>query len=160
MKVFTADKYVKLTNFIIEKYAGGISYGTVMKLLRKKDIKVNDVRVNKDVTLSFGDEVKVYYDGEKTYQISVVYVDDNILICDKPNGITSEDYESLVKKEYSTAELCHRLDRNTDGILCFSLNQTANTELLKAFKNRTAGEKHGKTDQLHGVIGTTEQLHA
>ena len=137
MKEFTCDKYVKLSNFIIEKYAGGISYGTVMKLLRKKDIKVNGVRVYKDVTLSFGDEIAVYYDGEKSYSISVVYADDNVLICDKPTGITSEDFELVVKKEYPTAELCHRLDRNTDGILCFSLNEQANEELLKAFKNRT-----------------------
>ena len=157
MKVFNCDKYSKLSNFIIEKYQGAISYGTVMKLLRKKDIKVNGVRVNKDVIVSFGDEISVYYDGEKTYEISVIYIDENLLICDKPTGITSEDYELVVKKTYPTAELCHRLDRNTDGILCFSLNQTANAELLNAFKNRTVKkyylcEVYGSFNEKEGTL--------
>ena len=136
MKVFTSDKTSKLSAFLLEKYQGGISYGVIMKLLRKKDIKVNGVRVNKDVSISYGDEITVYYDGEKTFSITEVYLDENILIADKPKGITSEDYESLVKTKYSTATLCHRLDRNTDGLICFALNENAEKELLLAFKNR------------------------
>ena len=78
----------------------------------------------------------VYYDGEKTFSVAEVYLDENILVADKPKGITSEDYESLVKTKYSTATLCHRLDRNTDGLICFALNENAEKELLLAFKNR------------------------
>ena len=138
MKNFTCDKNLKLSSFLIEKYAGGISYGTVMKLLRKKDVKVNGARVNKDVPLYVGDEVAVYYDAEKTYSIVEIYRDTDFLIVDKPTGITSEDFETVVKKQYATAILCHRLDRNTDGLLCFALTNYGYNYLTNAFKNRTA----------------------
>ena len=108
-----------------------------MKLLRKKDIKINGVRVNKDVMLCVGDEVCCYYDGKSAPELKIIYVDDNVLILDKPCKITSEDFETIVKQTYKTAELCHRLDTNTDGLICFSLNESAKNALYNAFKNRT-----------------------
>lgn len=152
MKTFTVKKQKKLCDFLIESYNGGISYGTVMKLLRKKDVKVNGIRVNKDVTLNVGDEICCYYDGEKTVNVIEVYKDDNLLVADKPSKITSEDFETIVKKQYPSARLCHRLDTNTDGLLCFSLNDDAYDELSEAFKKRTVSkrylaETYGKFDK-------------
>ena len=39
-------------------------------------------------------------------------------------------------------------------------NAVRNAAFTGTFCNGASGEKHRKTDQLHGVIGTTEQLHA
>lgn len=157
MKTFKVQKQQKLSAFLIENYNGEISYSAVMKLFRKKDVKVNGIRVNKDVTVCVGDEVCSYYNGEKQFTLTEVYRDENILITDKPSGITSEDFEARVKTIYKTAELCHRLDRNTDGLLCFSLNAIANEELLKAFKDRTVkkyylAEIYGTFDKKSDVL--------
>ena len=107
-------------------YGDKITYGKIMKLLREKDVKVNGGRVNKEVKTQKGDEITVYYDGEdKKIEIKVLYKDDNILVAYKPKGVTSEDFYNAVKEKYESAIFTHRLDRNTDGITLFALNDIA-----------------------------------
>ena len=136
MQKFTAQTKIKLSDFLLDKYQGGLSYGKFCKLLRQKDIKVDGKRINKDCMLLPNQTVECYFDGEKR-QIEVVYIDENLIICNKPQGITSEDYFESVKQEYPTAIFTHRLDRNTSGIIIFALNEVAYGELYKAFKDRT-----------------------
>ena len=47
-----------------------------------------------------------------------------------------EEFFDRVKSEYKEAGFIHRLDRNTDGIIFFSLNETAEKELIEGFKER------------------------
>ena len=103
---------------------------------------MNGVRVSKDVTLSVGDKVEIYYTATKVENYSLVYKNDDILVVNKFKGITSESLFSEIKLEYPTAAFIHRLDRNTDGIMMFSLNDTAEKELLKGFKDRTFDKKY------------------
>ncbi len=156
MKSFKVTKATKLSKLLEVNYGVEMPYSTYKKLLRNKDIKVNGARVNNDLLLNVGDEVIVYFDGIKK-PLTVVFKDENILVLDKPSGITSEDYEKQVQKDYETAKLCHRLDRNTSGLIIFSLNDTAETELLKAFKTRTIekyylAEVYGAFDSNEGVL--------
>ena len=95
MKVFNAEKEIKLSDFLLDKYQGSLSFGKFCKLLKQKDIKINGKRVSKDCRLSCGDKVECYYDGE-SLNIDVVYQDENILICNKPQGITSDDYYNII----------------------------------------------------------------
>ena len=115
----------------------GLSYSVLMKLLRNKDVKVNGVRVKTDIALKIGDLVEIYYNLPDRQSYDIKYVDDNVLVVYKYSGFTSETVFDAVKKEYASAGFIHRLDRNTDGIMIFSLNQKAETELLKGFKNKT-----------------------
>ncbi len=154
MKKFIVNHKVKLSKFLKENYGAKMPYSTYQKLLRNKDIKINGKRINKDQELNFGDEVVVYFDGAKK-SLTVLYKDENVLALDKPSGITSEEFESVVQESYQTAKLTHRLDRNTSGILLFSLNNDAETELLKAFRNRTIekfylAEVYGKMKENSG----------
>lgn len=149
MKKFIVNKDIKLSKFLKENYGIEMPYSTYQKLLRNKDIKVNGKRVNSDVNLLFNDIVEVYYDGAKK-PLNVIFQDENVLVLDKPSGITSEDYEILVKQTYKSAKLCHRLDRNTSGLLLFSLNSDAELELLKAFKDRTISKFY--TAEINGFF--------
>ena len=107
-----------------------------MKLIRNKDVKVNSKRVSKDVTVEIGDNVEVYYNGEeKAY--APVFNECGVLVFNKPPTITSEDFEALLKKTFGDIKLCHRLDRNTSGLLVFASDNKAYEELLSAFKHRT-----------------------
>lgn len=132
---FVADKDGKLSKTALAEF-DCLSYSVLQKLLRNKDIKVNGVRIKTDLTLKKGDSVDIYYSPQPTVCFKKIYSDKNILVVYKFSGYTSEEVFSAVKKEYSGAGFIHRLDRNTDGVMVFSLSVVAETELLFGFKNR------------------------
>ena len=136
MKSFNVEKGILLSKFLFEMYGEKLPYSSYKKLLRNKDIKVNNKRVNSDILLNIGDKVDVYFDGVQT-KLELIYQDVNLLVFDKPSGITSENFEKEVQIKFPTAKLVHRLDRNTSGLIMFSLNETSYLELLNAFKNRS-----------------------
>jgi len=127
-----------------------MSYASIQKLLRKKDIKVNGARVNSNVDIASGDTIYVYATKEMIEGVclkpSIVFEDDNIIVCDKPVGVEVESdmYNDLtlsinnyLKDKNQRASACHRLDRNTRGLVVFAKNKVAYDELLEAFKRRT-----------------------
>ncbi|MBR3863573.1 MAG: RluA family pseudouridine synthase [Clostridia bacterium] len=136
MQKFTVQKNQKLSDFLLEAYENELSYSKFCMLLRKKDIKINSQRVNKDCLVFVGDIIECYFDGQKK-PLEIVYIDENIVVCNKPQGITSEDYYNKVKSEYPTAYFTHRLDRNTFGLIIFALNEKSYVELFEGFKQRT-----------------------
>ncbi|MBR2337257.1 MAG: RluA family pseudouridine synthase [Clostridia bacterium] len=142
----------KLSEEITEYFKGSVSYSLANKLIRKKDVKVNGIRVKEDVKTLAGDKIEVYYDGEDSRANTVIYKDDNVLVVYKPSGITSEDFYSLLCKKHGEVGFIHRLDQNTDGVMIFSLNQYAEKELLNGFKRRTFDKYY-----LAEVVGTPEK---
>ncbi len=134
---FKARHNGKLSEEILNHFNGAASYSLVMKLIRKKDVKLNGRRTGKDEQVLTGDEISVYAEITDERAEKTIYEDENILVLVKPKGITSEDFYGLIKKKRENARFIHRLDRNTDGIMIFALNDTAERELLKGFKDRT-----------------------
>lgn len=147
------DKYngKKLSNFIFDSF-DGLTNNTFNKALRKKDIRINDIRVSENKTIYEGDEIKVYivdellFKNEKKLEIEVVYEDENIVVFNKPANIevtgekSVETYaENLYKNQFITP--CHRLDRNTTGLVLFARNEESLEILLDMFKNQKI-EKH------------------
>lgn len=136
MKTFSVTKNIKLSRFLFDSYNGGLSYTAFCRLLRKKDIKVNGKRVSSDVSLNCGDEVVVYFDGEEKRYFTEVFKDDNVLIVDKFKGVTSEELYEKLKSVYGEVYFCHRLDRNTDGLMAFALNVDAYDSIRSGLKSR------------------------
>lgn len=134
---FKARHNGKLSEEILNHFNGAASYSLVMKLIRKKDVKLNGRRTGKDEQVLTGDEISVYAEITDERAEKTIYEDENILVLIKPKGITSEDFYGLIKSKRENARFIHRLDRNTDGIMIFALNDTAERELLKGFKDRT-----------------------
>ncbi len=155
MITLISDKTQKLSKLSL-KSAEGLSYSVFMKLLRKKDIKVNGARVNVDVTLNAGDRVEIYYVPETVAKYSVIFVDGNILVIDKKSGYDSDAIFDSVLKEYPTACYIHRLDRNTAGLMIFALNSESEKELLYGFKNRTFDKKYRCT--VNGLVEKDEEI--
>lgn len=148
----------KLSVFLLS-YFPKLSINTVFKALRKKDIKVNDIRINKDVTIHTGDNILLYISDnllEPSFNLNIVFEDENILVINKPNNIEVTGEYSLtyeVHKIYSEALFkpmpCHRLDRNTTGLVLFAKNEPALNILLDKFKNHEI-EKHYLA-LVHGI---------
>lgn len=141
----------KLMNFLLDNF-DGLTTSIFYKTLRKKDIKINDKRISENCLLRTGDDVKIYVADDFLYKkldIPIVYQDNNIVIFNKPQSIEVTGENSLTdyaKKLFSNdantfIEPCHRLDRNTSGLVLFARDKSSLDELLLAFKNHLV-EKH------------------
>ena len=136
----------KLSDFLYSNFSG-LTKNTLYKAFRKKDIRINDIKINEDTIVHFGDNITVYIIDEllfKNIDLEKVYEDENILIINKPNNIEvvgKDSVTSILEKEYSYVSPCHRLDRNTTGLLLFAKKEEALNILLDKFKSREI-EKH------------------
>jgi len=161
--VETGKGNIKVEKFILSKYPN-LPYGSLCKAFRKKDVRVNGVRVGKDFIVQPGDKVDIYIPDDVLYGpgknpdeqcngFSVVYEDENILIVNKFQGVPvhpdrSQSRNTLIDavKKYLKSNkgfkpasgfqpaLCHRLDRNTGGLLIIAKNEESLNILLKKIK--------------------------
>lgn len=176
MKIFTVnenDGGQRLDKFVL-KVTVGLPKNLMYKFIRTKKIKVNRKRCEPNQVLSAGDVVHCFLppdffeDGEEerwrtlTPNLSVVYEDENVLICDKPVGMSCHSDEAqktgtLIdhikgylfelgefrpEEENSFAPaLCNRIDRNTSGLVICAKNAVALREMNRIIKERLL-EKH------------------
>lgn len=136
----------KLSDFLYYNFSG-LTKNTFYKALRKKDIRINNVKVNDDIVVHTNDIITLYILDNLLYknvEIETIYEDDNILIVNKPNNIEvvgSNSLTSLLEKKYNFISPCHRLDRNTTGLILYAKNEESLNILLDKFKNKEI-EKH------------------
>ena len=138
----------------------GLSSSMFFKTLRKKDIKINGKRTTENLTIFENDIIEIYLEDKylfNTIDLNIIYEDDNILIINKPSGIevindSNNSLTSIVQNKYCFSNNlpypCHRLDRNTSGLIIYAKTQKAldilNTkiadhEILKFYKCTVVG---------------------
>ena len=151
-EIIVSKKYheKKLNKVILEELSN-INYPTFCKLLRKKDIKVNGKRINKDILVYENDKIDIYLPKELEdvkIELDIVYEDENILVINKPANIEvtgTNSLTELINKQYTNCEFkpqpCHRIDRNTTGLVMFAKNEKTLRILLEKFKKHEI-EKH------------------
>ncbi len=163
-EIIVTPKYngKKLNTFLLDTFSG-LSMNLLYKTLRKKDIRVNDIKVSENVVIHTGDNIKVFLSDEQLLgtitSLEIIYEDENIIAVNKPAGIEVVGNDSsltnivnnFLKQRLSSelnsnfknieAKPCHRLDRNTTGIVLFAKNDASLNILLDKFKNREI-EKH------------------
>lgn len=153
----------KLTKYLLDTFPN-LNMNIIYKTLRKKDILINGKRISSNITLHENDIVKLYITDDilfKTPEIhfDIIYEDNNIIVFNKQKNIevTGENsFTSLVHSNLSEEYMpCHRLDRNTSGLLIFAKNKQSLEILFDKFKNKEI-EKHYKAL----VIGIPEKKHA
>lgn len=149
MKIIVVDKKhdnKKLDKVILDSFPN-LNSNTLYKALRKKDIRVNDKRVSENIIVHTDDVIKVFICDElleNKPNFSIVYEDDFILVVNKPINleVTGENsLTTLLEKNYSFIKPCHRLDRNTTGLVLFAKSEEALNILLDKFKHHEI-EKH------------------
>lgn len=127
----------KIKDFLQSNF-DGISSSLFFKTLRKKDIKVNGKRITDNISVFKNDLVEIYLDDKflyLNYDLDIIYDDENLAIVNKPSGIevlSNEETHSLTKliqEKYNLCDNfpypCHRLDRNTSGLVIFAKNKLA-----------------------------------
>ena len=162
-KLVVNEKYnnKKLNNFILDSFPN-LNKNTLFKALRKKDIRVNGKRVSDDVLIKTGDEITIFIIddflfGTSNLKIDIIYEDNNIIIFNKPESLSVTDdnisnitLTSIVKEKYgNNLEPCHRLDRNTKGLIIYAKNKESLDIMLDKFKNKEI-EKHYYT-KVYGI---------
>ena len=109
-----------------------------------------------------GDEILVFIPDnllESQFNLNIFFEDDNILIINKPynievtgdNSLTTYVHQKYVDSIFKPMP-CHRIDRNTTGLVLFAKNELALNILLEKFKNHEI-EKH----YLALVYGTPKE---
>lgn len=158
IQILQNDANQRLDKFLM-KYMNQSSKGFIYKMLRKKRIKYNGKKGEGNEKIQEGDIIQLYLADETIEQFrqvkeiynvnrtfSIVYEDENILLCAKPlgllvhpdnnnshNTLTEEILSYLVENgEYNPNEVmgtapsvCNRLDRNTSGIIIAGKNLPA-----------------------------------
>ena len=130
----------KITVFLLDTF-NNLKQSTLQKSLRQKDIRINNIRTNSNAVIRTGDIIKVFISDELllgTTNITIVFEDENILVVNKPSGIEvvgNNSLTSMVQKNIPSAQPCHRLDRNTSGLVLYAKNDIALNILLDKFKN-------------------------
>ncbi len=157
----------------IQKAIPSLPKSAMYRLIRKKDIKLNGRRCGISDRLCTGDKVTVYVPDTAVKatsftaappDIDIVYEDENILIVNKPAGLTvhsdnercSDNLIDRIKhylfingayrpdEENTFAPaLCSRLDRNTCGLVTAAKNAAALREINSAIaENRSVKLYH------------------
>lgn len=159
-KLNVPEKYngKKLTKFILDSFPN-LSANMLYKALRQKDIKIDGTRTNKDCVVYTGNEILVYIADNflcPTPNLDIIFEDENILIVNKPANLEVTGENSLtdiVHAKYSNADFlpmpCHRIDRNTTGLVLFAKNEKSLNILLDKFKNHEIRKKY--LALVHGI---------
>lgn len=142
----------KIVSYLQSKY-NKLPQSAIFKALRNKDIKVNGTRIKDNVTLELGDEIEVYIKDDiilgKVSKFAInpkdmVYEDENIIVYNKPQNIEVQGkngelgLEEALKEQMSISFLkaCHRLDRNTSGLVILAKNRESEETMLAMIKDR------------------------
>ena len=137
---FVNNRQQKIFDAILE-IRPGINYQTLQTTLRKKDIKVNKKRISNNIFINIGDIITVFLPEKQKQEIEIIYQDENIIIANKPQGMETTKKDKVFDGDcledcLEGCYACHRLDKNTAGIVVLAKNTDSQQILEDAFKHQ------------------------
>lgn len=144
----------QLLTFLLDNFKS-LSRNNIKKLLGNQQILVNGASIRQfDFVLAKGDVVsispyKVKKDGKRISKIKVIYEDDEFIVVNKPNGlltVASDKEKELtaykIMMDYvqeanskNRIFVCHRLDKETSGVLIFTKTEKLKDELQNSWND-------------------------
>ena len=106
------------------------------------------------------------YEPPTTPWLDIIYQDKDILVLNKPSGLLSvpgrlaEHSDALYSRilaEFPLAQVVHRLDMSTSGLIVFALRKKAESELKRQFRERIPqkvyyARVHGHLQEKQGSV--------
>lgn len=152
--VITANDNNQRLDRFLKKYLAEATKGFIYKMVRKKNIVVNDKKANPEDMIFEGDVVKLYLSDEtldkfigkpkKIYsklKPSIVYEDENVILINKDLGILSHgaggDFEenivdSMISYLIGTGEYVPRLENTFTPSICNRLDRNTSGLIIGA----------------------------
>lgn len=185
IKITNNEEGQRLDRFL-KKYLNKANQSFIQKMIRKKNIKINNLKAEPEDLLKKDDLVQLYLSDEtiekfrekKTLKqtnihFKVVYEDDNILVVNKPIGLSTQpdltSERNLVDeiKMYLDAKeenisftfkpaVCNRLDKNTSGLVIAAKNYDSLKQTNKAIRERNIKKLY--MAKVHGIINKDLEL--
>ncbi len=157
------DDAIRLDRWFARHYPA-LKNGQLQRLIRGKNIRVNQARTTADYRLKEGDIIRIppMNIGEKDnlprelskadvefMQSLVIYKDETVIVLNKPAGIAVQGgsktqrhidgmLDALRFGKEEKPHLVHRLDKDTSGVLVIGRTANAAARLADCFKSRSA----------------------
>lgn len=147
---------------LLMQAAGDVPLWAVREAIKKRDVRIDGVRIAGDVRVLAGQEIRVFWpksilaqkQQKKTLPApEIVFQDEHILLINKPQGIASQNeddplsgdtaltrvkaYLESMGENTDHLHLCHRLDVQTGGLLLFTRDEAAFESAMQAFSERS-----------------------
>ena len=116
------------------------NYNQIKTLFRKKDVKINGLRVKQTVFLNGGELVELFLPQEKQKEIPIIFEDENIIIANKLQGMETTKKDKVYQDSkcledyFENCFAVHRLDKNTEGLVILAKSEEIFEEFKKIFK--------------------------
>lgn len=181
-------KEIKITNNesgqrmdrFLKKYLNKANSSFIYRMIRKKNIKLNNVKVEPEEVLKLDDVVQIYLSDDTIdkfrekkslvqteIHFKVVYEDDNIVVVNKPVGLSTQPDQTSMRslvdeiKLYLDAKeknisftfkpaVCNRLDKNTSGLVIAAKNYESVKQINKAIRDRNIKKLY--ETKVHGIV--------
>ena len=149
--------------------------------LKRRDIRIDGKKINKDIAVKAGNVVEIWlpdvlFDAKNAQapakpdepMFEIVAETKGILIVNKSQGIAVHSGKSdiddtlidLIREttKYKDAELCHRIDMNTGGLVLIAKNKQALADCVELFKNNLVTKRYralvlGEPDEGEPAVG-------
>ena len=142
---------------MIQRYFPELPERSVRAAFLRRDVKLDGRRIPRDTQVSAGQELRLYITEEEERPVlKIVYEDDQILLVNKPAGISVEPdprggttltdlcarYTARRHPEAPQPAACHRLDHQTCGLCLFAKDEKSLEILQRVFRERTMTKEY------------------
>ncbi|MCH9814812.1 MAG: RluA family pseudouridine synthase [Epsilonproteobacteria bacterium] len=155
IKKFHAQRKVKAFKFLIDNFS--LSMREAQRWIDKKRLYLNgDVVISK--TLLLEGDVSVIVFEPVSFGLKPTFETESFALFDKPSGVLVHpknrhtEYSLTHEAKYlygSDANITHRIDKETSGLVIVAKNKKAEIEIKKAFENRQVAKGYMALVQGH-----------
>ena len=176
----TADGEARLDKYVCAQFPR-LSRSQVQKLIAEGNITVNGQKAKPGLRLNVGDRIQVNIPHSPPQELKpeaiplkIIYEDDDLLVVDKPAGLTVHPAPGHPAHTLVNAILAHfphladigdalrpgvvhRLDKDTSGVMLVAKSSAAQANLAKQFKSHAVTKAYlalvkGKLEPEEGII--------
>lgn len=136
--------------------------------LKKRDVRVSGVKCDGRATVRGGDALTLYIDARWLEpEPDILFADDRLIVAVKPqglpvdvdrDGVGADTLLTRLQRRWPGAELCHRLDAQTGGIVLAAAEGEVLAQALAAFKDHAGLKKEyhalalGRFEKSEGTL--------